>query len=125
MEQDRTGEYPHPKYLGVTLDRTLCYKQLTQHEDEGGYTQQSIKKVIKFKMGSECKYNQNNSTGIKRHCGRIRGTCLGEITSRPETEYGTKQCMQSRHMMPETKQCRRYVFASWNCATQHPERCMC
>ena len=27
MEQDRTGEYPHLKYLGVTLDRTLCYKQ--------------------------------------------------------------------------------------------------
>ena len=27
MEQDRTGECPHPKYLGVTLDQTLCYKQ--------------------------------------------------------------------------------------------------
>ena len=27
MEQDRTGEYPHPKYLGVTLDRTLSYKE--------------------------------------------------------------------------------------------------
>ena len=24
MEQDRPGEYPHPKYLGVTLDRTLA-----------------------------------------------------------------------------------------------------
>ena len=27
MEQDRTGEYLQPKYLGFTLDRTLCYKQ--------------------------------------------------------------------------------------------------
>ena len=27
MEQDRTGEYPHPKYLRVTLDWTLGYKQ--------------------------------------------------------------------------------------------------
>ena len=27
MEQDITGEYPHPKYLGGTLDRMLCYKQ--------------------------------------------------------------------------------------------------
>ena len=27
MEQDRTIEYPHPKYLGVTLDQTLGYKQ--------------------------------------------------------------------------------------------------
>ena len=113
---------PHPKYLGVTLDRTSGYKQhnYTQHKDEGGHTQQSIKKVVKFKMGSECRYNQNNSIGIKILCGRIRGTCLGEITSRPETVYGTKQCMQSRHRMPETNQCRRSVFASWSCATRHP-----
>ena len=27
MEQDTSGEHPHPKYLGVTLDRTLSYKQ--------------------------------------------------------------------------------------------------
>ena len=27
MEQDITGEYPHPKYLGGTLDRTLSYKE--------------------------------------------------------------------------------------------------
>ena len=84
----------------------------TQHEDEGGYTQQSIKKVVKFKMGSECKYNQNNSIGIKLLCGRISGAYLGDITSRPETEYGTKQCMRIRHRMPETNQCRRSIFAS-------------
>ena len=27
MKQDITGENPHPKYLGVTLDRTLGNKQ--------------------------------------------------------------------------------------------------
>ena len=27
MEQDRTREYPHPKYLGVTRDRTQSYKE--------------------------------------------------------------------------------------------------
>ena len=32
-------------------------------------------------MGSECRYNQNNSIGIKLLCVRIRGTCLGEITA--------------------------------------------
>ena len=51
-----------------------------------------------------------DSIGIKLLCGRIRGICLGEITSRPETEYGTKQCMQSRHRMSETYQCRRSVL---------------
>ena len=27
MEHDRTGEYTYPKYLGVTIDQTLGYKQ--------------------------------------------------------------------------------------------------
>ena len=76
-------------------------------------------------MGSECKYNQNNSIGIQLLCGGMHGTCLSEITSRPETEYGTKQYIQRRHGMPETNQYRRYVFSSWNCDSRHPERCMC
>ena len=42
-----------------------------------------------------------------------------------ETQYGTNQCMQSRHRMPKTNHCRRSVFACWNYATRHPERCMC
>ena len=40
------------KYLGVTLDRTSDYKQhihKTKMKDRN--TQQSIKKVVKFKMG--------------------------------------------------------------------------
>ena len=27
--------------------------------------------------------------------------------------------------MPEANQCRRPVLDGWNCATRHPERCMC
>ena len=84
----------------------------TQHEDEGGYTQQSIKKVVKFKMGSECKYNQNNSIGIKLFCGRIRGTCLGEISSRPETEYRTNSaCRAVTGCLKPTNVEDRYLLA--------------
>ena len=48
----------HPKYLGVTLDRTLSYKQ---HKDEGGHTQQPPEEVSKLQMGDKRKYNQDNS----------------------------------------------------------------
>ena len=68
----------------------------TQHEDEGGNTQQSIKKAVKFKMESECKYNQNNSIGIKLLCSRTRVTSMGEITSRQETEHRTKHAEPSQ-----------------------------
>ena len=91
MEQDRTREYPAPEVFkccswSAVMLQTTYY---TQHEDECGNTQQYIKKVLKLKIGSECKYNQKNNT-----------------------EYGTKQDMQSRHRMPETNQCRRlYMLA--------------
>ena len=111
--------------LVITLDRTLCYKQHIHNTKMKVATRNNLlRKLSNSKVGSECKYNQNNSIGIKQLGGIIRGTCLGEIISRPETEYGTKQSMQSRYRMPETNQCRRSVFASWNCATRHPERCM-
>ena len=51
MGQDRTGEYPHPKYLGVTLDDVML--QIAYTQDEGGYTQQSIKKVVKIQNGEQ------------------------------------------------------------------------
>ena len=70
MEQDRNWRIPQPEVL-----LQIAY---TQHEDEGGNTQQSINKVVKFKMGSECNYTQNNIIGIKLLCDII----LAEITPR-------------------------------------------
>ena len=40
----------HPKYLGVTLDRTLSYKKHI-HEDEGAYPDNLLKKLSTFKWG--------------------------------------------------------------------------
>ena len=60
---------PHPKYLGVTLDRTLSYKEHMHNKDEGGHPQQSTKKVVQFEMGSKRKYHKNNSIGIMLFCG--------------------------------------------------------
>ena len=55
----------HPKYLDVTLDRTLSHKEHTHTiQDEGGHPQQSTKKVVQFEMGSKRKYHKNNSIRI-------------------------------------------------------------
>ena len=114
---------PHPKYLGVTLDRTLGYKQHIHNTKMKVATRNNLlRNLSNSKMGSECRYNQNNNIVIKLLCGRIRGTCLGEITSRPETQYGTKQCMQSRHRMPETNNVEDlYLLAG----IAPPDICMC
>ena len=54
----------HPKYLGVTLDRTFSYKKHnTQHEDEGGYPKQPSKEIVYILMGDKCKYKQNHGPG--------------------------------------------------------------
>ena len=61
---------PHPKYLGVNLDRTPSYKEAhTQYKHEGGHPQQSTKKVVQFEMGSKHKYHKNHSIGIMLFCG--------------------------------------------------------
>ena len=39
---------PHPKYLGVILDRTLSYKQ---HKDKGSHAKQPPEEVIKLQVG--------------------------------------------------------------------------
>ena len=50
-----------PKYLGVTLDRTLSYKTAyTQYEAEGGHTQQSSAEIGKLEVGHKCKHDQNH-----------------------------------------------------------------
>ena len=84
-----------------------------------------LRKLSNSKMGSKRRYYKNNSIGIMLFCGWVRSTSLGEIISCPETEPRAKQCMQSRHRMPETNQCRTPVLSGWNYATRHPERCMC
>ena len=58
----------------------MLYTAYTQHEDDGDNTHQSIKNNVQFKMGSNYKYNQNKSMGIRLLGGRMRGTSLDDIT---------------------------------------------
>ena len=113
---------PHPKYLGVTLDRTLSYKEHMHNTKMKVVTHNNLLRKL-----SNSKWGANAST--------IRTTALTLCYSVAEyaapvwarSSHAQKlnpklQCMQSRHRMPETNQCRRPVLAGWNCATRHPER---
>ena len=54
-----------PKYLGVTLDRTLRLQYThTQHQDEGGNSKQPTKEFIKFQVVNKCKDNQNHNLSL-------------------------------------------------------------
>ena len=54
MEQNKAREYPHPKYLVVTLHRRLGYKQHIHNTMMMVAIRNNllIKKVVIFKMGS-------------------------------------------------------------------------
>ena len=82
MGQDRTGEYPHPKYLGVTLDWTLCYKQHIHNTKMKVATYNNI-----FKKLSNSKWGANANT--------IRTTALA--LSYSVEEYAAHVCVRSPH----------------------------
>ena len=70
---------PHPKYLGVILDRTLSYKKRThntKNNDEGGHPKQPPEEVIKLQMGLQRKHYYN-SIGAVLLRGCIRMPSLG------------------------------------------------
>ena len=61
---------PPPKYLGVTLDRTLSYKEHMHNTKMKVATRNNLlRKLSNSKMGSKHKYHKNNSIGIMLFCG--------------------------------------------------------
>ena len=125
MEQDRNGEYPHAKYIGVTLDRTLSYMEHIHNTKMKVATRNNLlRKLPNSKWGANANTIRTTALALCYSVAEY-STSLGEIISCPETELRAKQCMQSRDRMPEANQCRRPVLAGWNCVTRHPEKCMC
>ena len=52
MEQDITGEYPPPKYLGVTLDRTISYKEHIHNTKMKVTTRNNLLRKSNLKWGA-------------------------------------------------------------------------
>ena len=117
---------PHPKYLGVTLDRTLSYKEHVHNTNMKVVTRNN-----RLRKLSNSKWGANAST--------IRTTALTLYYY--VAEYAAPGWARSSHaqkLNPEINSaCRavtgcleptnvvKPVLASWNCATRYPERCMC
>ena len=91
----------HPNYLCVTLDRTLSYKEHIHNTQMKVATRNNLLRKL-----SNSKWGANAST-IRTTALELCSASLGEIISRTETEPRAKQCMQSRHRMPEV-----FIFRS-------------
>ena len=82
MEQDRTGEYPTPKYLCVTIDRALGYKQHIHNTNMKVATRNNLlRKLSNSKWGS--------------NAGTIRTIAL--TLSYPVAEYAAPVWARSPH----------------------------
>ena len=116
---------PHPKYLGVTLDRTLSYKEHMHNTKMKVATRNNLlRKLSNSKWGANASTIRTTALALCYSVAEYAAPVWAR-SSHAQKQPRAKQCMQSRHRMPETNQCRRPVLAGWNCATRHPERCMC
>ena len=115
----------HPKYLGVTLDRTLSYKQHIQNQDKGSYPQQPFEEISYLKMWNKCKHYKNNSTGHVLRNSRMCCSSMGEIYIRRHIGRRTNSSTPSYHRMHQASICGRFVFVNGNRASRHQERYIC
>ena len=122
MEQDRTGEYPHPKYLCVTLDPMLSYKEhIHNTKMKVGTRKNLLRKLPNSRWGA------NAST--------IRTTALALCYSMDA--YAAPVWARSSHaqkLNPELTSARRAVTGYlkptnvedlYLLELRHPTRCMC
>ena len=73
----------HPKYLGVTLDRTLSYKKYIHNTKMKVATRNNLlNKLYTSKCGDKCKYNQNHGPGTLLLCGGICMSSMAKISER-------------------------------------------
>ena len=115
----------HPKYIGGTLDRTLCYKQHIHNTKMKVATRNNLlRKLSNSKWGANAN-TIRTTLALSYSVADYASPVWARLphTQKLNTELNSA-CRAVTHRMPETNQCRRSVFASWNCATRHPERCM-
>ena len=102
---------PHPKSLGVTLDRTLCYKEHMHNTKMEVATRNNLlRKLSNSKWGANASTIRTTALALCYSVAEYAAPVWAR-SSCPETEPRAKQCMQSRDRMPEANQCRRPVLA--------------
>ena len=105
----------HPKYLGVTLDRTLCYKKHIHNTKMKVATRNNLlRNLSNSKWGANANTIRTTALALSYSVAEYAAPIWARSPHAKKLEYGTKQCTQRSHRMPETNQCRRSVFASWN-----------
>ena len=104
----------HPKHIGVTLDRSLSYKQHIRNTKMKVATRNNLLTKL-----ATSKWGANPST--------IRTTALALTYSTPCQEPGprTKSGMPVRHRMPKAYQRWRLVFVIGNSPSCYQKRYMC
>ena len=96
----------HPKYPGVTLDRSLSYKQHIQNTKMNVATRNNLlTKTSNFQVGSKSKYYPNNSFTIELLYGQVCSSSLGKLSPCQEPGPRTKPNMLVSHRRLKAYKC--------------------
>ena len=103
---------PHPKYLGITLDRTLGYKK-HMHNTQWRWPPETT---------SWRSYQTPNGVATQALLEQQHWRCL---TPRLNTHAKFGLDLRMHHRMFEANQCRKTIPARGDGATWYQKRCMC
>ena len=125
VPDSKTQQHQCRLYLGVHLDRTLCYKtHIEKTKMKVNARNNIIRKLVNSKWG--CKASTLRPSMLSRplllSC-RIRLPCVGKVYTRAQAEPGPTRLLQNHLGLPQTNELGQCTLTGRYRPSSHKEDC--
>ena len=102
-----------PVYLGIHLDRTLCYKtHIEKTKMKVNARNNIIRKLANSKWGARQQHSDQLSRPLLLSC-RVRLPCVGKVYTRAQAEPGPTRLLPNHLGLPQTNELEQRTHVYW------------